>query len=67
LDLVEQQVIPTFNDRDERGIPVKWVQLVKRSLMTIGPRFSATRMLREYETRIYPQKTPRTRKPSRRS
>ena len=58
FDLLEQQVIPTFNDRDERGIPTRWVQLVKHSLTTIGPRFSATRMLREYATRIYPQNPP---------
>ncbi len=55
FELLEQQVIPTFNERDERGIPTRWVQMVKHSLMTIGPRFSATRMVREYETRIYPQ------------
>jgi hypothetical protein len=27
--------------------------MIKRSLMTNGPRFSATRMLREYAERIY--------------
>ncbi len=54
FDLLEQQVIPTFNDRDARGVPTRWVQFVKHSLASIGPRFSATRMLREYATRIYP-------------
>ncbi len=64
FDLLEQQVIPTFNDRDDRGIPTRWVQMVKRSLMTIGPWFSATRMLREYSTRIYPQRQHRAAHPS---
>jgi starch phosphorylase len=57
-DLLEQEVIPTFHDRDQRGIPTRWVQLVKHSLTTIGPKFSATRMLREYATRVYPQQPP---------
>ncbi len=67
FDLLEQQVIPMFNDRDERGIPTRWVQLVKHSLMTIGPRFSATRMLHEYATRIYPQRSPAAQAKRRRS
>ena len=58
-DLLEHEVIPTFHDRDEQGIPTRWVQLVKHSLTTIGPKFSATRMLREYATRIYAQEPAR--------
>jgi starch phosphorylase len=53
-DLLEQQVLPLFHDRDADGVPQGWVQMVKRSLMTNGPRFSATRMLREYVTSVYP-------------
>ena len=53
-DLLEQQVIPLFHDRDERGIPVGWLRMVRDSLKTNGPRFSAARMVAEYAERIYP-------------
>ncbi|HET9443074.1 MAG TPA: alpha-glucan family phosphorylase, partial [Acidimicrobiales bacterium] len=46
--LLEQEVVPAFYDRDERGLPVAWLARVRRSLATIGPRFSAARMLGDY-------------------
>lgn len=57
-DLLEQQVVPLFDDRDEHGIPRAWLAMVRQSLKTNGPRFSATRMVREYAERIYPAPTP---------
>ena len=53
FDLLEQQVVPMFNERDAEGIPQRWVAMMRHSLETNGPRFSATRMLREYADRIY--------------
>jgi glucan phosphorylase len=32
---------------------VGWVRRVKSSLRTIGPRFSATRMMEEYRSSLY--------------
>lgn len=52
-DLLEQQVIPMFHERDADGVPQRWVAMMRRSLMTNGPRFSATRMLREYMEQVY--------------
>jgi starch phosphorylase len=42
-----------FHERDAAGVPLRWVEMMRRSLMTNGPRFSATRMVREYLQRIY--------------
>ena len=53
-DLLEQQVIPLFAERDADGLPRRWLAMVKRSLKTNGPRFSAARMVEEYAARIYP-------------
>jgi starch phosphorylase len=53
-DLLEYQVIPLFYDRDENGVPHGWCDRVKRSLITLAPRFSATRMVNDYVERIYP-------------
>lgn len=57
-DLLEQEVVPRFADRDERGLPTRWLAMVRRSLLTNAPRFSATRMVREYVERIYPPSGP---------
>jgi len=46
--LLGDEVVPAFYDRDERGLPTRWLELVRASLRTLGPRFCATRMLREY-------------------
>jgi len=52
-DTLEHQVIPEFHDRDADGIPQAWVARIKRSMRTLIPRFSAHRMVREYEERMY--------------
>jgi starch phosphorylase len=53
FDLLEQQVLPMFHDRDADGVPQRWVAMLKRSLMTLAPQFSAARMVAEYADRIY--------------
>ncbi len=47
-EMFDEQVLPTFYDRDEHGVPAAWLARVRASLGTLGPRFSATRMLSEY-------------------
>jgi starch phosphorylase len=59
--LLENEVIPTFYTRDERGLPVAWIERVRASLRTCAPQFSAARMLSDYEERLYsgaPQPAP---------
>ena len=46
--LIEHEVVPAFYDRDESGLPGRWLDMVRASLATLGPRFCATRMLAEY-------------------
>jgi starch phosphorylase len=48
FDVVEREVVPLFYDRDEDGIPHGWLARVKASLRSIGPRFSAARMMDDY-------------------
>jgi glycogen phosphorylase len=52
-DILEKEVVPSFYDRDRSGIPADWVRRVKSSLMSIGPRFCATRMMRDYLETTY--------------
>nr|MBA2383226.1 alpha-glucan family phosphorylase [Actinomycetota bacterium] len=53
---LEFGVIPEFYDRDADGVPQRWCERVKASIATNAPRFSATRMLDEYVSRIYPRR-----------
>jgi starch phosphorylase len=53
FDLLEREVVPMFHERDADGVPQRWVAMMRRSLETNGPRFSATRMVREYADRVY--------------
>jgi glycogen phosphorylase len=51
--LLDEAVVPTFYGRDDDGIPRGWVRMMKESLRSIGPRFSAGRMLAEYVSGPY--------------
>ena len=51
--LLEEEVVPTFYDRGDDGIPRAWLDRVRASMRTNGPEFSASRMLRDYEDKLY--------------
>jgi starch phosphorylase len=53
FELLEQQVIPEFYDRDPTGIPHTWLNRVRASMSRLTPQFSSNRMLREYVDTIY--------------
>ncbi len=53
FDLIEKEVGPSFYDRDAAGVPLAWVRRIKASLRTLGPRFCAARMVREYASRAW--------------
>ena len=46
--LLDDEVVPTFYARNEQQMPAKWLAVMRASLRSISPRFSATRMLSEY-------------------
>jgi starch phosphorylase len=46
--LLEQEVIPEFYGRDEKGMPSKWLGRVRESMARLTAEFSATRTIREY-------------------
>ena len=51
--LLEDEVVPTFYDRDGGGPPRAWLALVKASIRSIAPQFTAARMLADYSARMY--------------
>ncbi|MGS2590532.1 alpha-glucan family phosphorylase [Streptomyces hebeiensis] len=52
-ELIEDRVAPRFYDRDETGLPGRWIEMVRRTLTTLGPKVLAGRMVREYVERLY--------------
>jgi starch phosphorylase len=52
-EILENEIVPAFYERDASGIPHKWIKLVKESLRTVAPQFSMTRMIKEYTTKLY--------------
>jgi starch phosphorylase len=53
MDLLEYEILPQFFDRDDAGVPRRWIEQVARSIQTMAPRFSAQRMVTEYVGRFY--------------
>jgi alpha-glucan phosphorylase-like protein len=51
--LLEQQVVPEFYDRDAGGVPRAWVRRMRRSLETCYRAFHTDRMVAEYAARYY--------------
>jgi starch phosphorylase len=52
-DLLEREVVPLFHDRDEAGLPRRWLERVRSSLKSLAPAFNATRALGDYVDRVY--------------
>jgi starch phosphorylase len=53
LRILEQEIVPSFYERDAEGLPRAWLKRVRASMSRLAPRFSANRMLREYVTGFY--------------
>ncbi|MDE3181875.1 MAG: alpha-glucan family phosphorylase [Bacteroidota bacterium] len=52
-EILEKQVVPDFYNRNERGIPEKWIEKMRNSMGKLTPRFSANRTVREYTEKYY--------------
>jgi starch phosphorylase len=52
-DLLENEVIPLFFDRDERNIPARWAARMASVLAQVCPYFNTHRMVEEYVQSYY--------------
>ncbi len=52
-ELLGKSVAPLFYDRDADGIPLGWVERIRHTLRSLGPKVQAERMVREYTTELY--------------
>lgn len=52
-DLIEHVVAQRFYDRDENGVPRRWLEQMRHTLSELGPKVQATRMVRDYVEQLY--------------
>lgn len=52
-DLLEKDIIPLFYERDSRGLPVRWLAMVKKSIQAYGPLYNTQRMVAAYAEGFY--------------
>ncbi|MFF4775082.1 alpha-glucan family phosphorylase [Microtetraspora fusca] len=52
-DLIEREVADRFYDRAADGLPRRWMEMVKHTLTSLGPKVLAGRMLRDYVVDLY--------------
>ena len=51
--LLEEEIVPAYYERDRSNVPHRWLSIVKESIRTVAPRFSARRMVKDYVQRMY--------------
>jgi starch phosphorylase len=51
--VLEEDVVPAYYDRDDHGLSQRWIQLMKRAMQTLGPKYNSDRMVEDYASTIY--------------
>jgi len=51
--VLRDEVIPLFYQRDRDGLPRGWIKRMKRTIRTLGWRFNADRMVMDYTSKAY--------------
>jgi starch phosphorylase len=51
--LIEDEITERFYDRNEAGVPVRWVQMMKESIASICCQFNMNRVLADYLDKFY--------------
>jgi starch phosphorylase len=53
MEVLADEVVPLFYDRDDDGVPVAWLERVKHALRTLVWRYNSDRMVRDYARLAY--------------
>jgi starch phosphorylase len=52
-DLIEREVAPRFYDLDSSGVPSRWMEMVRHTFKSLGPKVLASRMVKDYVETLY--------------
>ncbi|HNM27697.1 MAG TPA: alpha-glucan family phosphorylase, partial [Saprospiraceae bacterium] len=61
-NILENDIIPTYYDRDEKGVSERWVSHIRNTIAQIAPEFVMKRMLDDYQERFYSKLWARSQK-----
>jgi starch phosphorylase len=53
FDVLERELVPAYYDRDEHGLPVRWLELMRASIEQLGSEFNTNRIVQEYVETMY--------------
>ena len=51
--LLENEIIPMYYEKNEQGYSPRWIQVIKNSITQITPRFTTKRMMDDYFDKFY--------------
>jgi phosphorylase/glycogen(starch) synthase len=51
--IIENEIAPTFYDRDKNGLPKLWIDMIKNTIAKVASDFTTNRMMQDYEDRFY--------------
>jgi glycogen phosphorylase len=51
--LLTDEVVPTFHDRDDVGVPQRWVAMMQDAIALLSPAYSTHRMVADYVRQAY--------------
>ncbi len=57
--LLEEKIVPLYYERDINDIPHGWIQVIKETIRSNTPLFSARRMAKEYTEQMYLPAAPK--------
>jgi glycogen phosphorylase len=60
FDLLERQVVPLFYETYGGPVPRRWLKKVRKSLASLAPKVTASRMVADYVERLYEPTAART-------
>jgi starch phosphorylase len=58
--ILEDLVIPTFHGPDHQPLPIEWLEMIRASMVRLGPAVESSRMVRDYVTKYYEPLAART-------
>jgi len=58
--ILENEIVPAYFYRNDKGIPVLWVDFIKNTFAEVVPQFTTKRMMKDYFTRYYIPQSQRT-------
>ena len=50
---LENKIVPMYYNKDENGISANWMQYMKNSIISTGGKYSTSRMVVDYMTKLY--------------